>query len=384
MAAFVKFSRGLVSQYETLKRNNKIDNDTLYLIYENTSSETGQLYLGNKLISSTNISSINLSDISDINMPEELVDGMLLQYISQTGKWEAKPIDDVLSDYSGTNPGSGILVVDDLDSIENPHKDDIVIQGKELFIYDGEKWEPLTVSDLENKISNLEEKVGQEKNTENEQPATGLYKKLDDLRNELDAQIDSKIANAQHLRYQVVSSLDDILLDNEEETKNTVFLVPKNNASTDDGYDEYLVDNGALEKLGSWTGDLTGYIQEGDPRLLSQEQKQKLDSLGYDSENHQATITASQVSDLNDIISQSQIIKSVAPGTFNITEKGELQLISVPSIDLSSYVEKSVYQAEVGDLSLLGENHGTLVDEINIIKESIIWQDLLNKQNGGE
>lgn len=384
MAAFVKFSRGLVSQYETLKRNNKIDNDTLYLIYENTSSETGQLYLGNKLISSTNISSINLSDISDINMPEELEDGMLLQYISQTGKWEAKPIDDVLSDYSGTNPGSGISVVDDLDSIENPHKDDIVIQGKELFIYDGEKWEPLTVSDLENKISNLEEKVGQEKNTENGQPATGLYKKLDDLRNELDAQIDSKIANAQHLRYQVVSSLDDILLDNEEETKNTVFLVPKNNASTDDGYDEYLVDNGALEKLGSWTGDLTGYIQEGDPRLLSQEQKQKLDSLGYDSENHQATITASQVSDLNDIISQSQIIKSVAPGTFNITEEGELQLISVPSIDLSSYVEKSVYQAEVGDLSLLGENHGTLVDEINIIKESIIWQDLLNKQNGGE
>lgn len=384
MAAFVKFSRGLVSQYETLKRNNKIDNDTLYLIYENTSSETGQLYLGNKLISSTNISSINLSDISDINMPEELEDGMLLQYISQTGKWEAKPIDDVLSDYSGTNPGSGISVVDDLDSIENPHKDDIVIQGKELFIYDGEKWEPLTVSDLENKISNLEEKVGQEKNTENGQPATGLYKKLDDLRNELDAQIDSKIANAQHLRYQVVSSLDDIHLDNEEETKNTVFLVPKNDVSADDGYDEYLVDNGALERLGSWTGDLTGYIQEDDPRLLNQEQKQKLDSLGYDSENHQATITASQVSDLNDIISQSQKIKSVASGTFNITEEGELQLISVPSVDLSSYVEKSVYQAEVGDLSLLGENHGTLVDEINIIKESIIWQDLLNKQNSGE
>ena len=384
MAAFVKFSRGLVSQYETLKRNNKIDNDTLYLIYENTSSETGQLYLGNKLISSTNISSINLSDISDINMPEELVDGMLLQYISQTGKWEAKPIDDVLSNYSGTSSGSGISIVDDLDSIENPHKDDIVIQGKELFIYDGEKWEPLTVSDLENKISNLEEKIGQEKNTENGQRATGLYKKLDDLRNELDAQIDSKIANAQHLRYQVVSSLDDIHLDNEEETKNTVFLVPKNDVSADDGYDEYLVDNGALERLGSWTGDLTGYIQEDDPRLLSQEQKQKLDSLGYDSENHQATITASQVSDLNDIISQSQKIKSVASGTFNITEEGELQLISVPSVDLSSYVEKSVYQAEVGDLSLLGENHGTLVDEINIIKESIIWQDLLNKQNGGE
>lgn len=382
MAAFVKFSRGLVSQYETLKRNNKIDNDTLYLIYENTSSETGQLYLGNKLISSTNISSINLSDISDINMPEELVDGMLLQYISQTGKWEAKPIDDVLSNYSGTSSGSGISVVDDLDSIENPHKDDIVIQGKELFIYDGEKWEPLTVSDLENKISNLEEKIGQEANAG--QQATGLYKKIDDLREELDTQIDSKIANAQHLRYQVVSSLDDIHLDNEEETKNTVFLVPKNDASADDGYDEYLVDNRTLEKIGSWDADLTNYVQTTDNRLLSDEQKQKLDSFGYDSENHQATITASQVSDLNDVISKSQKIKSVASGTFNITDEGELQLISVPSVDLSSYVEKSVYQAEVGDLSLLGENHGTLVDEINIIKESIIWQDLLNKQNGGE
>ncbi len=378
--AFVKFSRGLISQYNSL--SNK-DQNTLYLVYESTSSTTGSLYLGNKLISSVGTDSINLSNLTDISMPAELEDGMLLQYISTTGKWEARPIEDVLSDYEGTNSGSSIPVVDSLDSITNPHENDIVVAGTELFIYDGNEWQPLTVSDLEDRVSSLETKVGVEANEQSGQVATGLYKKLEDLRSDLQTEITNSIANAQHLRYQIVNEISEIDLNDEDATANVVFLVPKSleDVHSNDGYDEYFVTNGALEKIGSWDADLTGYIQDDDNRLLTEQQQQKLNSIGLD-ENNQATIQAVQVGGLNETIQNTQFIKSVDVGTFNVTNEGQLQLVSVPSIDLSGYVQTSVYQAEVGNLANLTNrvsNNSTLVEEINNIKQSIIWKELNNQ-----
>lgn len=378
--AFVKFSRGLISQYNNLAQK---DSDTLYLVYENANSETGLLYLGNKLISSVGTDSINLSNLTDISMPAELEDGMLLQYVGTTHKWEARPLEDVLSDYEGTGSSSSIPVVDSLDNISNPHENDIAIAGTELFIYDGSEWQSLTVSDLEDRVSNLETKVGVEANEPSGQVATGLYKKLEDLRSDLQTEITNSIANAQHLRYQVVNEISEIDLTNEEATQNTVFLIPKSveDAQADDGYNEYLVNNGVLEKIGSWDADLTNYVTKDDTSLLlTEQQQQKLNSIGLD-ENNRATIQAIQVGGLDEAIQNAQFIKSVDVGTFNVTDEGQLQLISVPSIDLSGYVQTSLYRAEVGNLSDLQDrvsDDSTLVEEINNIKQSIIWKDLKN------
>lgn len=374
--AFVKFSRGLITAYNALTEKSP---DTLYLVYDSTSSKTGKLYLGDKLISSADVSSINLKDISDVSMPEELEGGMLLQYIETTKKWEARPIADVLSDYEGSGGSSNIPVVDNLNNIENPSENDIAIQGTELFIYDGTQWQPLTVSDLENRVSELERKVGQEANTESGQVATGLYKKLEDLRSELQSQISSEIINAQHLRYEVVNNIGEIDLNDEEATQNTVFLVPKSqeDARENDGYDEYLVNAGQLEKIGSWDADLTNYVQTTDNRLLTDKQKQKLDSIGLDN-NNQAIITANQVSDLQDFLNDNSYIRDVEAGVFSVDENGKLELVSVPSDALTNYVSTPYFNSTVGDINQIidhNSNH-TLVDEINTIKSSIIWKEL--------
>lgn len=380
--AFVKFSRGLISQYDSLSQKDK---DTLYLVYDSTSSTKGKLYLGDKLISSADISSIKLSDISDISMPESLTDGMLLQYNQSTvpgesGRWEARPIADVLSDYEGSGGSSNIPVVDNLNNIENPSKNDIAIQGTELFIYDGNQWQPLTVSDLENKVADLETKVGVEANTESGQVATGLYKKLKDLRSDLQTEIMNSIANAQHLRYQIVNEISEIDLSDEDATANVVFLVPKSSEDThsDDGYDEYFVTNGALEKIGSWDADLTGYVQDNDNRLLTNQQKQKLDSIGYDSESNQAIISTSQVTNLNQFVQENSYIRDVEAGVFSVDENGKLELVSVPSDALTNYVSTPVFNSTVGDITKITgyETGHTLVDEINVIKASVIWQEL--------
>ena len=380
--AFVKFSRGLISQYDSLSQKDK---DTLYLVYDSTSSTKGKLYLGDKLISSADISSIKLSDISDISMPESLTDGMLLQYNQSTvpgesGRWEVRPIADVLSDYEGSGGSSNIPVVDNLNNIENPSKNDIAIQGTELFIYDGNQWQPLTVSDLENKVADLETKVGVEANTESGQVATGLYKKLKDLRSDLQTEIMNSIANAQHLRYQIVNEISEIDLSDEDATANVVFLVPKSSEDThsDDGYDEYFVTNGALEKIGSWDVDLTGYVQDNDNRLLTNQQKRKLDSIGYDSESNQAIISTSQVTNLNQFVQENSYIRDVEAGVFSVDENGKLELVSVPSDALTNYVSTPVFNSTVGDITQITgyETGHTLVDEINVIKASVIWQEL--------
>ena len=89
---YVKFMRGSISSWETLKTTpERISDDTLYFIYENAQASTnGKLYLGQKLISGANDLSenININDIGDINIDgEQLADKQILVYNNTSQKW---------------------------------------------------------------------------------------------------------------------------------------------------------------------------------------------------------------------------------------------------------------------------------------------------------
>ena len=73
---YVKFMRGSAAAWATLQATpTKINNDTLYFIYENAETSTqGKLYLGQKLISGVgegNVENININDIGDIYIDNE-------------------------------------------------------------------------------------------------------------------------------------------------------------------------------------------------------------------------------------------------------------------------------------------------------------------------
>lgn len=304
---------------------------------------------------------------------------MLLQYNSTTngGQWEAVE----LSTFINTLPVSGkdnINIVDSLNTIQNPENKDIAVIGEDVYLYNGTTWLHLTNSELENQI-------GQKGNPSEGIPATGLYKEIADLAANTftKTEVLNQIAGANHLKYAIVTNKSDIDLNNEDVVKNTIFLVMKS-PNAEDGYDEYFVIDGELEKIGSWGADLNNYVQKTDTDLLlSPEQKQKLDTIGLDEETQQAVISASQVSDLTEIIYNSQKIKDVDPGSFEITSSGVLQLKATPSIDLSNYVKTETFNSTVGDLQQLKnrvKEDSTLVDEINSIKVSVIWHEL-NAQN---
>ena len=368
--AFVKFSRGLISSYNNLSRK---DPDTLYLVYENLNADNGLLYLGDKLISTVgNNTSLSLGQLADVAINGTLEDGMLLQYnahtagqVGEEGKWEAVNLSSVIPEIINN---SNISFAEALSNIENPKNKDIAIIGEDAYIYNNE-WVHLTDSSIINRITNLENQVGHAANISENIPATGLYKDIEDLKSNVytKEEIISQIANLDHLHYEIVSDISDIDLSNENRDNN-IYLVPKIEAEND-GYDEYFVINGYLEKIGSW--DVNNFLSEDD--------RKKLDSLTLD-ENDNVIIQATQVGGLQQAIQDNQLIKSVQVGTFEVTPQGELQLSSVPSIDLSGYVKKEVFNATVGDLENLTNrvsSNSSIVDEINHIKESIIWQEIL-------
>ena len=77
-------------------------------------------------------------------------------------------------------------------------------------------------------------------------------------KNEADGKIAKAVANAQHLKREIVESLPLV----ESANENTIYMVQKESGSGNQQYDEYMLINGAFEKIGDSAVDLNGYATE--------------------------------------------------------------------------------------------------------------------------
>lgn len=75
---------------------------------------------------------------------------------------------------------------------------------------------------------------------------------------EADTAIAAAVAGAGHLKREIVDSLPEVSAAQE----NVIYMVPKTGGSGEQQYDEYMLINGALEKIGDSAVDLTGYATE--------------------------------------------------------------------------------------------------------------------------
>lgn len=74
---------------------------------------------------------------------------------------------------------------------------------------------------------------------------------------EANSAITTAVANASHLKREVVSALPAV----SEANDNTIYMVAKTDGAGNQKYDEYLLVNGAFEKIGDTTVDLTDYAK---------------------------------------------------------------------------------------------------------------------------
>lgn len=94
---YVKFFRGTSEEFKKIKK----DRNTLYFICD-PGDPTGDLYLGDKLISSCKSNDLSLEDISGINIDKVLPDDVL-SYDAETGDWTATSLETLLSKISFPN-----------------------------------------------------------------------------------------------------------------------------------------------------------------------------------------------------------------------------------------------------------------------------------------
>ena len=364
---FVKFERGTSTVYNRRKNNHSLDENTLYFIYDKSQPENGGLlYLGYTLIGGTgansNISVLNdLSDV-DLTVVNELAGGMLLRYSSVHQKWEPVSISQALSDANidfsgsaGVGVYSGTLQENEEISdaltrlVAAPNEGDLAIIEGQPYVYDGSSWIPLTNSILEDRVSSLESDV------------TNIQSELESIDGRIDS-LEEAIANVDHLSYVVLDdgeTTSDIDL-SADGANNKVYLVPNPEADINSGnkYDEFMIVNGQLEKLGSWGVDLSNYVTFND---LSSALNNYITSSDLSSTLNDYVTSSDLSSTLNDYVTSSDLQ----------TEIEDLANI---------YVTQTEFENTVGDLESLAakleKENFSIASGLDELYDMLTWSDI--------
>jgi len=136
---------------------------------------------------------------------------------------------------------------------------------KSAYFYDGKAWVAMTGSVDADKVI-LRDDI----------TLAGGYTQVGNLTNDQKFQTETQVstaiskavAAADHLKRKVVNSTADIDL-KAADASQYIYMVSKGTAGEADKYDEYMVIDGVLEKMGDWGVDLSGYVQKETGKGLS-------------------------------------------------------------------------------------------------------------------
>lgn len=165
-----------------------------------------------------------------------------------------------------------------------------------------------SVNDLQGTVESLGTQV-----SANQKALENVYTKEETL---------AEIAKSGHLVYKKVTSLDDIQADidgADANVSNTIYLVPVLEGLVNDLYDEYMVIDGNIERLGSWEVNLDNYATKDD----LEGKVDKVDGYGL--------MSTAQTTKLDSVEegAQRNVINTVSD-EFEVTD-GKLKLINLPN-----------------------------------------------------
>lgn len=204
------------------------------------------------------------------------------------------------------------------------------------------------------------------------QSASGIYEEIEEVKNQLDTKantadvytktetdnaIAQAVAKVEHLTRKIVTSIGDIQKDidnNEADLYKTIYLVPALEGLANDLYDEYMVIDGIIEKVGSWEVDLTNYVTNDvltnsiAPLATKDEVAKKVDAIegkGLSTNDYDDEAVSKLLSIENG--AQVNIINTVS-SDFNLVDKHlSLKPISISKItDLQTELDKKVNSKE--------------------------------------
>lgn len=329
--------RGSLTAWEALQATpEKISDDTLYFIYENAQTSTeGKLYLGQKLISGDGTSSgtININDIGDVYIDDEtLADRQILVYNDTSEQWENTSLSTIINTAVGVMTGASAAAAGKSGLVPAPAKGD-----QDKFLRGDGAWANVNVPTFNANVFTVDNNEVTLKNFDLAPVGSIPIKTNSGLKwsTAPTGSLNREITTLEKLRAQLAGT------DSDPIDENTIYMVKNSNDdSSEDAYDEYMVINDHLERLGTFGEvNLNNYVQ--------------------------VTTFNQAVSSLNNILQDTtdSTTGDVIPG-----------LVSrVSAIELN-YVSKS----DIGDLNdlILSEGNTTLVDEVNTLGSRLKWHEL--------
>lgn len=205
---YVRFKRGSPAAFDSLIAKNS---DTLYFVHEEDSTK-GQLYLGNVLISDSlknndDIIITKLSELEDVNVAG-VTNNQILTYDAASNKWIPMTINEAVGVSAMVGASEGAA-------------------GKEGLV-------PAPAAGDQNK-----------------------FLRGDASWVDINTLIATEVSKLDHLKRQKVDSIDDIDV-NAEDAEMYIYMVPTVDIKENNAFEEYIVINGKIEKLGTYSTGAVG------------------------------------------------------------------------------------------------------------------------------
>ena len=225
------------------------------------------------------------------------------------------------------------------------------------------------VSTLEQAVGNLTTEIGEQ--AQGETPSTGIYALIDKKadaattynKTETDKAIADAVAAADHLKRKIVGSTDEIDV-TKADAEQYIYMVPAVNAEDKDSYDEYMVIDKVIEKVGNWDVDLSNYVTTD---IFVRDLAGKVDvQTGY------SLVADSEIARLAKVNENAEVnyVKSVEETEFEVSEDGKLSI-------------KAVDQDKVFGLAEAFAGKVDAVDGYSLVDNAEI-QKLLTVEEGAE
>lgn len=167
------------------------------------------------------------------------------------------------------------------------------------------------------------------KASDNETAISGINTKLGDVytKSETNTQISTAVAAAAHLKYKKVTAIGDINL-TAPDADQYIYLVPIADAGENSNnlYDEYMVIDGKLEKVGDWKVDLSDYATVESVNALTTEVGNKVDKV-----EGKSLVSDTEIAKLLTIKENAEpnYVKSVEEAQLAVDESGKLSVVGV-------------------------------------------------------
>lgn len=343
MADLVKFSTGTAAEFAALASK---DSNTLYFI-----TDERQLYKGNVPYGGSTwkaVSQLPASGETNVNYVVTDADGVNSLYFYNGTDFIPLLVGSKEVNSSGTNAKiPTVKAVFDFVKAEIAKVDAGGIND--------------SLTDLEDRVKDLEDNKADATTTLAGYGITDAYTKT-----ETDTAIATAVADAAHIKKAIVTTLPDVA----DALDDTIYMVAITDGSGNQKYEEFMLINGAFEKIGDTATNLTGYATENyvDTAVSASATATKN---AYEAADQTILQSAADYADglVEDMLTAADITEGTNNGTIAVGD-GE---VAVHGLGSAAYTETTAYDAAGAADDALSDAKDYTDSEI---EKALTWQTL--------